>query len=608
MQIKSSKFLNIFLAISLMLFPFENIYSMQSTNYIIDKDSINFGGSEESTSASYKLSDTMGEIGTGESEEKCSSMSFDGMNDYINCGNDSSLDITGPITLEAWIKPSVGTGQQGIIGTYGFDNAYSLYLRHSAGGDIGFQYTTSAGTRYYLMKGTLDYGAWNHVVGTWDGSTMKIYINNALFTGQSSTATTRLFEGVKIGYTEHIASPVYYNGLIEDVRIYSRALSADEVSDLYNGNQVDDTGLVGYWSFDEAALGTDLVTNGDFESGFTDGLASGWSKAGTETFSQETSIARNSSAQRILSTNNAEIYQAIPIVAGKPYRFTSWVYVASALNYNPRMYLVTDNVTIASGDKSLVGEWQKIEADYTPVNSGNLTFYVGMLASGATGDYIVDDVSVKEIREEDKSSNTNDGTISGATFSSDTPDATCSILNAGYRQDDTFISTISISSPDDVILGPSFGGILGGTGTGSADWTVTTDDPAGYQVSIKATTTPALIFSAYSFADYMPGAGTPDYDWTVTSSASEFGYSVEGTHTVSKFLDNGTACDTGSGNVTDKCWLGFSTSDESVATSSSPNDPTGTATTIKFRAEAGNQRMQQDGTYVATIVVTAVAL
>ncbi|MDD3006932.1 MAG: carbohydrate binding domain-containing protein [Candidatus Pacebacteria bacterium] len=592
---------------------------MQSTNYIIDKDSINFGGTEESTSASYKLSDTMGEIGTGESEEKCASMSFDGTDDYVGIGSNSMISQTEG-TISLWFKVNeidkdqilIISGENSADGESNKDKIFMMVRSSDNKIDSGWQ--TASEPDKAPSNDPVVTNRWYNATLIWSLSSnmVRLYVNGAIQSGGdvlTSDNKNTWVDALVLGRAMPAAiNDNFLDGSVDDVRIYNRALSADEVTDLYNGNQVDDTGLVGYWGFDGAALGTDSVTNGDFESGFTDGLASGWSKTGTGTFSQETSIARNSSAQRILSTNNAEIYQSIRIVAGKPYRFTSWVYVVSALNYNPRMYLVTDNVTIASGDKSLVGEWQKIEADYTPVNSGNLIFYVGMLTSGGTGEYVVDDVSVKEIGIEDQSSNTNDGTIYGATFTTDTPSATCSILNAGYRQDDTFISTISISSPDDVILGPSFGGILGGIGTGSADWTVTTDDPAGYQVSIKATTTPALIFSAYSFADYMPGAGIPDYDWTVTSSASEFGYSVEGTNTVSKFLDNGTSCDTGSGNASDKCWLGFSTSDESVATSSSSNDPSGTATTIKFRAEAGSQRMQQDGTYIATVVVTAVSL
>lgn len=189
--------------------------------------------------------------------------------------------------------------------------------------------------------------------------------------------------------------------------------------------------------------------------------------------------------------------------------------------------------------------------------------------------------------------------------------ASCNYLLGGYRQTDATgggVYTISISTPADISLSPAIGGVSGGVGDGNVTWKVTTDNPNGYQLDIKASTSPAMQSGSYIFADYTPAAADPDYDWSVGTSDSEFGYSVEGTHTVSKFLDNGSACATGSGNVSDKCWLGLSTSDASIATSASPNSPTGTDTVVKFRAEAGNQRMQEDGDYSSTIVVTAVAL
>lgn len=198
-----------------------------------------------------------------------------------------------------------------------------------------------------------------------------------------------------------------------------------------------------------------------------------------------------------------------------------------------------------------------------------------------------------------------------ASGESQCPAGSCTFLEGGYRHNDAVASGdyISVSSPTDVTLSPSFGGISGGTGNGSATWKVTTNNLAGYQMDIKASTTPALKAGSYSFLDYVPAGATPDYDWSVAASASEFGYSVEGSHTVGTFLDDGSGvCASGSGNVADQCWLGFSTSDEAIATSASPNDPSGTDTIVKFRAEAGNQRMQQDGDYTATITVTVVEL
>ena len=179
-------------------------------------------------------------------------------------------------------------------------------------------------------------------------------------------------------------------------------------------------------------------------------------------------------------------------------------------------------------------------------------------------------------------------------------------LKAGYRQMQEI--TISLSSPGDVTMSPAINGVTGGTGNGSASWTTTTDDPAGYTLKIKAGTDPALKYNSYSFADYTPVGAIPDYSWLIDSADSEFGFTPEGTDIVAKYKDNGLdTCGTGSDTTTDKCWYGFSTTDETVSRSSSSNSPSGVATTVKFKAQSGSAHLQLEGDYTATITVTAIA-
>lgn len=175
-------------------------------------------------------------------------------------------------------------------------------------------------------------------------------------------------------------------------------------------------------------------------------------------------------------------------------------------------------------------------------------------------------------------------------------------IKAGYQQ--MLVSSISITSPSDVTLSPALTGA--GTATGEASWTVTTDNPAGYTLAVSSSASPAFVSGSNSFANYTP-AGAPDYTWSVASSASEFGYSVEGTDTATRFKDNGASCNIGSLNGTGTCWDAFSTSNVTIASRSNSNTPSGTATTIKFRAEIGSGATQAAGTYSATLTLTATA-
>lgn len=178
-------------------------------------------------------------------------------------------------------------------------------------------------------------------------------------------------------------------------------------------------------------------------------------------------------------------------------------------------------------------------------------------------------------------------------------------VNAGFiAMQETYLA---LSSPSDVTMN-SISGLTGGTGTGSAAWTVTTDNAAGYSLSIRSTTSPALQSGGDSFANYAPVSSDPDYSWSIATSASEFGFSPEGSDIVSRFKDNGSACNTGSLDTSDKCWDGFSTSDVVMSQRTSANHPGGTTTTVKLQSEIGTSKIQTSGNYSAEIVVTVVAL
>ncbi len=175
---------------------------------------------------------------------------------------------------------------------------------------------------------------------------------------------------------------------------------------------------------------------------------------------------------------------------------------------------------------------------------------------------------------------------------------------AGYQMTD---NTISITSPGDVTLS-SLGGVSGGTSSGSATWKVTTGNPGGYVLYVNSGTNPALKYNDAFFANYTRAGANPDFTFSVAGSDSEFGFSPEGDHISTRFKDDGVSCNTGTSDASDMCWDAFSTTPEVIAGTSVQNSPSGTDTTIKFRAFIGSNKIQDSGTYTATITVTALAL
>ena len=178
-------------------------------------------------------------------------------------------------------------------------------------------------------------------------------------------------------------------------------------------------------------------------------------------------------------------------------------------------------------------------------------------------------------------------------------------LKAGYQQMQEVY--IAISGASNISMTPSIGSTAGGSSNGSITVTVTTDGVAGYQLSLKASSSPALQSTSDSFADYTPGSD-PDFSFSISASASEFGFTPEGNDIVQNFKDNGTICNTGALDTLNACWAGLSTSNQTVSQSSAANIPSGTETVLKFRAESGSSHVQTVGTYGATTTLTAVAL
>jgi len=177
----------------------------------------------------------------------------------------------------------------------------------------------------------------------------------------------------------------------------------------------------------------------------------------------------------------------------------------------------------------------------------------------------------------------------------------------------TVTEELSISSPADVSMSASIlsmTGNLGSPTTGSATWNVITSNATGFNMKIKASTDPALqLDGSNEFTDYTPAVGgTPDFEWTSPlASAAEFGFTVEAAtlgDNDAKFLDNGTACNTGAAQAVGKCWFDLNgTTDVDIISRTTNTDLNGEDEVVKFQAES-NAKFLAEGDYTATITVT----
>lgn len=155
--------------------------------------------------------------------------SFDGVDDYINVGNASTLGSLSTITAEAWVNFSDTSAHKVIVSK---DGSYAWALRLNGNSKLDFMVTVGV-TQYLTEASVPTVGSWHHVAGTYDGETTYLYLDgvqvgsNTNPSGLISGDTTAVNIGRSSGYGR------YFNGQIDEVKIYNRALSATELSKRY---------------------------------------------------------------------------------------------------------------------------------------------------------------------------------------------------------------------------------------------------------------------------------------------------------------------------------------------------------------------------------------
>jgi hypothetical protein len=165
---------------------------------------------------------------------------FDGIDDYVDCPNDVSLEITGTaISLAAWVKYETAGNYSAIAMKTTSDDwadGYGLYADNAV---VNF-YVTDYGNR--ATKSFAADDQWHHVVGTYDGSNVRIYVDGVEGTPFSYTGSiSNADHSFEIGRGSH--NDYNFSGALDDVRLYNAALTDSDV-----------LGLLGSLS----GLGTDL--------------------------------------------------------------------------------------------------------------------------------------------------------------------------------------------------------------------------------------------------------------------------------------------------------------------------------------------------------------
>lgn len=176
---------------------------------------------------------------------KC--LSFDGTDDYVDCGHNASLsDIVNNFTMELWANPSAThqIDQESTTGTAGTSGQkYAIGAAHGseawgeghagAGISIGtngvsvYEHASSYMPALLVYSGSIT--GWNHIVIAYTNKQPKLYLNGNLVRTGLTSPKDYVHPGLRDSDGIGGMSYGFFNGLIDEVRIYNRALSANEV-------------------------------------------------------------------------------------------------------------------------------------------------------------------------------------------------------------------------------------------------------------------------------------------------------------------------------------------------------------------------------------------
>ncbi|MDJ0616955.1 MAG: FG-GAP-like repeat-containing protein [Calothrix sp. MO_192.B10] len=182
-------------------------------------------------------------------------LKLDGERDYVVINNDDSLQLSN-FTVELWVKPeTTKNGWLPLItkqANNGGERNFGLYIKPNST-TIHFSFMNESGQfRSYNSNASIALNDWSHVSMTYDGSAFKLYINGTLDKSVALSDKVWLNDyDVKIG--REINAYEAFQGELDEIRLWNQARSAEDIqSNLNNKLNGDETGLVGYYTFDSA--------------------------------------------------------------------------------------------------------------------------------------------------------------------------------------------------------------------------------------------------------------------------------------------------------------------------------------------------------------------
>jgi len=199
-------------------------------------------------------------------------LQFSGGSDYVRVPKSSSMNIGSSFSVEAWVKPlslaSPGTYKgivRGAVGAPPADSggSFALYLDSTDYSSWGLSVCNPSCNAADSGPGSLKVNVWQFLAGTYDGSTITIYLNGTKVASQPFSGTVSPYSYLVIGLWGSS-----FNGLIDEVHLWTVARSQSEVqADMNSSPSGNVPGLAGYWQFNQSSGQTAIDSTNNHNNG-----------------------------------------------------------------------------------------------------------------------------------------------------------------------------------------------------------------------------------------------------------------------------------------------------------------------------------------------------